>query len=150
MANESKSPLYQKVTMGANTILGITTASFGAGTYDLLDDTEFGDTWEQMVAGLFRDGTLDVSGKFKVDDTQGQDLLRAAFHYQSQITDIRFYVDNTSYYTPNSTTAAGGGLPANTPVSHVLITEEPTTSLTLNDLAQISFRGRIVGAMRLI
>ena len=150
MANESKKGITCKVTVGANNVLGMGVVSFGGGSFELLDDTEFGDTYEQVLPGLIRGGTVDFSGKYKVDDTQGQDLIRGAFFYQSSLTDVRFYVDNTSYYTPNSTTAAGGGLPASVPVSHILINEEPTTSLDMNGLAQVSFRGRIVGALRLI
>lgn len=150
MAHESKSPLYGKVAFGANTVLGIGSFSFGGGSFDLLDDTELGDDWEDLSPGLRRGGTVEFSGKFKGDDTQGQDLLFLAYYNQTEITTLRFWVDDSSYYTPNSTTAAGGGLPAEVPVSHILITEEPTISMDLNNLMSINFRGRIVGAMRRI
>ena len=64
--------------------------------------------------------------------------------------DLRFYVDDTSYYTPNSTTATGGGLPAGTDVSHIKIFTEPTISADMGGLVKTDFSGKIVGAMRLI
>jgi len=150
MANESKVGINQKVSLGSNKILGMGTWEISGGSFALLDDTEYGDDYEQVLAGLITGGTVTASGRFKKDDTQGQDLIRQAFFYQSQITDLRLYVDSVSYYTPNSTTAAGGGLPANVPVSHILINEEPTISSDKGDLMNFSFSGKIVGAMRFI
>jgi hypothetical protein len=153
MANESKLGINQKVTIvvgGASNILGMGTWEMSGSAYDLLDDTEYGDTYAQNLAGLFTGGTVTFSGRYKKDDTTGQTLVRAAFYYQSNVTDIRFYVDSVSYYTPNSTTAAGGGLPASVPVSHIKFNEEPTTTSDKADLMNVSFTGTVVGAMRLI
>lgn len=150
MANESKVGIDCKVTVGANNILGMGTWEFGGGSVAELDDTEFGDDYFQSLSGLITGGTISFSGMYKADDTQGQDLIRQAFFYKSDLTDIRFYVDDNSYYTPNSTTAAGGGLPAEVPVSHIKILTEPTTSADKNGLASVSFSGKILGAMRLI
>lgn len=150
MANESKVGINQKVQLGSNIVLGMGTWEISGGSFALLDDTEYGDDYEQVLAGLITGGTVTFSGRYKKDDTQGQDLLRQAFFYQSQLTDIKLFVDSVSYFTPNSTTAAGGGLPANVPVSHILINEEPTISSDKGDLMNISFSGKIVGAMRFI
>jgi len=150
MANESKKGIDCKVTIGSNNILGMGTWTIGGGSVAELDDTEFGDDYADMVLGLITGGNVSFNGLYKKDDTQGQDLVRQAFFHRSDLTDIRFYVDDTSYYTPNSTTAAGGGLPANVPVSHINITAEPQTSADRSGLMQVSFSGRCVGAMRLI
>ena len=153
MANESKVGYNQKVTIkvgGASNVLGMGTWEISGSAYDLLDDTEYGDTYAQNLAGLITGGTVTFSGRYKKDDTTGQDLVRGAFYYKSDVTDMRFYVDSVSYYTPNSTTAAGGGLPAETPVSHIKVNEEPTITSDKADLMNISFTGTVVGAMRLI
>jgi len=63
---------------------------------------------------------------------------------------LRFYVDDNSYYTPNSTTAAGGGLPAETQVSHIKIMTEPNFSVENSGLVNVEFTGKLDGAMRLI
>jgi len=150
MANESKQGIACKVTLAANNILGMGIWNISGGSVAALDDTEFGDTYHQQLLGLLTGGPFDFSGHYKVDDTQGQDLLRAAYYAKSNITDIRFYVDAASYYTPNSTTVAGGGLPVNTPVSVIQLTTEPSFGVDKNGLATCSFSGTIVGAMRLI
>ncbi len=77
-------------------------------------------------------------------------MVRDAYWAKSDLTAISLFVDDTSYYTPNSTTGAGGGLPAGTMVSHIKILTEPNISVDLNGLATIEFSGKVEGAMRLI
>jgi len=150
MALESKIGIDCKVTLGANTILGLGTWGISGGSYAELDDTDFGDDDMITLRGLRTGGTVTFAGNYKKDDTTGQDAVRDAYWLKADLTDLRFYVDDTSYYTPNSTTAAGGGLPAETMVSHIKILTEPMPSTDKNGLASISFNGKIEGAMRLI
>jgi hypothetical protein len=150
MSNESLVGRDAKVTLGANIILGLGTWSITGGNFAELDDTAFGDESMQTLRGLRTGGEVAFSGNYKKDDTQGQDMIKLAYWNKSDLTDIRFYVDDTSYYTPNSTTAAGGGLPAGTDVSHIKIFTEPTITLAMGDLAKTEFTGKIIGAMRLI
>ncbi len=150
MALESKIGIDCKVTLGSNTILGLGTWSFTGGSYAELDDTDFGDDDTKMLRGVRTGGTVSFSGKYKADDTDGQDKIRDAFWLKSDLTDIRFYVDDTSYYTPNSTTAAGGGLPAETMVSHIKILTEPNISADKAGVMTTEMEGKIEGAMRLI
>ncbi|MFH2074372.1 MAG: hypothetical protein ABIJ57_03355 [Pseudomonadota bacterium] len=150
MENESKPGHKGKVTVGANNVLGMGTWSWPGMSIEQLDDTEFGDDYTQFEWGLITSGTVAFNGYYKKDDTQGQDMLRTAFMLKSDLTDIRFYVDSVSYYTPNSTTAAGGGLPAGSPVSHINITGMSVEFDKGGSLGKVSFEGRISGAMRLI
>jgi len=149
-ANESKVGRDCKVTIGANIILGLGTWSITGGNFAELDDTAFGDESVQTLRGLRTGGSVSFSGNYKADDTQGQEMIKTAYWLKSDLTDLRFYVDDTSYYTPNSTTATGGGLPAGTDVSHIKIFTEPTISADMGGLVKTDFSGKIVGAMRLI
>jgi hypothetical protein len=139
-----------KVTLGANTVLGLGTWQLGGGQTAELDDTEFLDEYTTFKLGIVTSGTISFSGLYKPDDTQGQQMIIAAFHAKSDITDMRLYIDETSYYTPNSTTAAGGGLLAESPVSHLNIVGEPQISADKGGLVQISFSARLSGVLRLI
>ena len=149
MAQNSKPGKDCKVTLGATNVLGMGTWALPGLTSTELDDTEFGDQYRQFVFGVRDSGTCTFSGLYKKDDTTGQDELRSAQLNDTEITDIRFYVDSVSYYTPNSTTAAGGGLPAESPVSHVNVTGV-NISAAMGDLMKIDFTCRISGVMRLI
>ena len=150
MANESKPGYKGKVTMGANNVLGMGIWSHSGFAADLLDDSEFGTDYDDFMQGQTHCGKVTFNGKYKKDDTQGQDLLRSAMLNKSNITDIRFYVDSVSYYTPNSTTAAGGGLLAGTPVGHVKV-ESVEVNFDKGDLATISFSVQCCnGPLRLI
>ena len=139
-----------KVTLGSNQILGMGTWTISGGSYGELDDTEFGDDSEQILHGIRTGGEVTFSGKYKAGDTLGQEMIKSAFWYRSNITDLRCYIDDVSYYTPNSTTAAGGGLPAETPVSHLIILTEPTINADKSDLVMTDFVCKLIGAMRLV
>ena len=150
MAQESLPGRDCKVTLGDYIILGLGTWTITGGNFAELDDTAFGDESMQTLRGLRTGGTVTFSGNYKKDDVTGQDMIKAAYWAKSDITDIRFYVDDTSYYTPNNTTAAGGGLPAETDISHIKIFTEPTITVDMGNLAKTDFTGKIEGAMRLI
>ncbi|HUT44385.1 MAG TPA: hypothetical protein VMW95_08610 [Desulfobacterales bacterium] len=150
MALESKPGSSCKVTLGANTILGIGSWSITGGSFAALDDTAFGDDSTQIMRGIRTGGNVSFTGKYKKDDTTGQEMIKTAYWAKSDLTDLRFYVDAASYYTPNSTTAAGGGLPAETQVSHIKIMTEPNFTADINNLITVDFSGVLDGAMRLI
>jgi len=154
MAYDSKVGRSAKVTIGQGTddqILGIGTWEISGSTVDELDDSEFGDDWEQYLLGIIRGGSVSFSGLYKVDDVSGQDMLRQAFYLKSDITSLKFFVDDSSYYTPNLlSTGAQGGLPANAPTSCINITTEPTITFDKAGLGQIKFTGRVKGVMKFV
>ena len=147
---DSKVGRICKVTIGAtNEVLGMGTWEIGGGSCDTVSEEAFGSDHELWHLGIMRPGTVSFTGLYKKDDTTGQDMIVKAYTYKSDLTTIRFWVDATSYYIPNSTTNAGGGLPADTPVSHINIVGEPAISVDMGGMAQISFSGKIYGLMRL-
>ena len=150
MALESKAGADCKVTIGNHTILGLGSWSITGGSFAAIDDTAFGDDSTQVLRGLRTGGDIAFAGNYKKDDVTRQEKIKEAYWAKSDLTDLRFYVDDTSYYTPNSTTAAGGGLPAETQVSHIKIMTEPNFSVEKSGLVTVEFTGTIDGAMRLI
>lgn len=150
MALESKPGSECKVTLGDNTILGLGSWSITGGSYAELDDTAFGDDSTQTLFGIRTGGNISFSGNYKKDDTQGQERIKEAYWAKSDLTDLRFYVDDVSYYTPNSTTQAGGGLPEGVQVSQIRIFTEPNYTVDKSGLVTVDFSGVLNGAMRLI
>jgi len=150
MALESKPGANCKVTLGTHTILGLGSWSISGGNFAELDDTAFGDDSTRTLRGLRTGGDITFSGNYKKDDTTGQEMIKTAYWAKSNLTTLRFYVDSVSYYTPNSTTAAGGGLPAETQVSHIKIMTEPNFTVENSGLVTVEFTGKLDGAMRLI
>lgn len=151
MANESKSAHKGKVTIGANTVLGMGTWSWSGEQRELIDDIDFTDEYDSAIYGMLRCGTVSFNGNYKKDDTQGQDILRSCKLNRSNLTDIRFYVDSVSYLTPNNTTAAGGGLLAETPIGHVKVETHDVNFSMPGNLGKTSFNVRICdGPLRLI
>lgn len=150
MALESKPGANCLVTLGSDTILGIGSWSITGGSFEEIDDTAFGDDSTRILRGLRTGGEISFSGNYKKDDTDGQEKIKTAYWAKDDLTTLRFYVDSVSYYTPNSTTGAGGGLPVGTQVSHIKIMTEPNFSVEKSGLVTVEFKGKLDGAMRLI
>ena len=151
MANMTSKPGRAcKVTITEKNVLGMGTWELGGGSVTELDTTEFGNEFSEIELGITVGGNASFSGIYKKDDTQGKDILRAAFYNKSDITTLKFFVDSVSYFTPNSTTAAGGGLPAESQISYINIVSEPSISVDMAGLVTISFTGKISGVMRFI
>jgi hypothetical protein len=60
------------------------------------------------VAGV-KSWTAKLEGYFDISDTSGQMALHSAWVNAALITNIRFYLNSTSYYTPDVTTDSSAG-----------------------------------------
>lgn len=92
-----------KVSLGADKILGMGTWKMSGVKTDLLESTEFGDDWKTFKVGLKDGGDISFNGFYDKLDVSGQNALRTANENNTQVTNVRFYVDNTSYYSPTTT-----------------------------------------------
>ena len=97
-----------KVTLGSTIILGMGTWSMDGISADELESTEFGQKWKTYEFGLNDGGTVSFTGFYDPADVTGQNALRAANLTKADITNLRLYVDNTSYYEPCQTTSYFG------------------------------------------
>lgn len=75
---------------------------------DEIDTSAFGDTWGKSDVGQ-RKWSASVSGFYDPTDTNGQTAIETAWADGSLINDIKFYVDNTSYWIPDVTTDSDAG-----------------------------------------
>lgn len=128
-----------KVTIGSTKIVGLGTWSINGITADQLEDTEFGDDWKTFLYGMKDGGQVSFAGYYDKTDTTGQDVIRTANENGTELTDLRFYVDDTSYWCPNSTA----------PASHIIITAWDISADKAN-LVQCSFTGKVSGKMELV
>jgi hypothetical protein len=72
-----------------------------------IDTTEFGDEWAENEVGM-AEWKGSFSGHLDLDDAQ-QAALWSYFKNGNLIQDIRFYVDDTRYYAPNTATDPNAG-----------------------------------------
>lgn len=126
-----------KVANLSNKILGIGTWAINGITVDMLEDTEFGDTWKTYLLGLKDGGTVSFNGYYDPETSSYQSTIRDALENGTHLTDLRFYVDNSSYWRPNST---------GTPSSYILVTGWDI-SADKSGLIQCSFSGKVCGKM---
>lgn len=85
--------------------MGNWTVSF---SLDEIDATAFGSDWKKTDVG-FLGWTASFNGYYDTADTTGQGDLESSAIAGTKITTVRFYVDNTSYWTPDTTTEADAG-----------------------------------------
>ncbi len=127
------------VRLGVTTILGMGTWSMSGVVTDLLEDTEFGDQWKTYMMGLKDGGEITFNGLYDPADATGQTALITACNNATSITDLRLYVDNTSYWVPTTSN----------PLSFVYITkyqvEEDKAAL-----GKVTFTAKISGKMQII
>ena len=131
-----------KVTLGSNSIVGMGTVTIGGVTADQLDSSEFGDKYYTYILAMKQSGDLQFSGIADPDDTDGQTALRDANAAGTDITDLRVYIDETSYWTLNQT---AGTLP----VSYCNIVSWEQSGEKAG-LLQASFTAKVSGALVLV
>jgi hypothetical protein len=128
------------------------TVSMDGITADLIETSAFGTIWKTFEVGMKDGGSLSFNGFLDPDDTTGQEVLRVANLNSTDVTDIRFYVDATSYYTPCAT--AGYFSPALTTGQDTIVSSVNITTYTINadknGMAETSFTCKVSGSMVLI
>jgi hypothetical protein len=129
-----------KVTLGANTVVGMGNWELAGITTDLLESTAFGDTAKQFMTGLLDYGTVNFGGLYDPADTTGQSILLSANINNSKIANLRLYVDNTSYWTPNVTVVSAAGL----------YVQSTSIGVDKSGLATIRFTGKCTGPWLLV
>ena len=128
-----------KVSLGSSKILGMGNWTMSGVTTDQIEDSEFEDEWKQFKLGLKDGGTATFNGQYDKTDSNGQDALRTANENDTELTDLRFYVDATSYWVPTTTN----------PTSHCKIISWDVSS-DKNGLVQASFAAKISGKLHLV
>jgi hypothetical protein len=126
---------HAKVTLGANTVVGMGNWKLNGITVDLLESTAFGDTAKSFMTGLLDYGTVEFGGLYDPADTTGQDILISALANNSKIANVRLYVDNTSYWTPDVTVVSAAGM----------LVQTVPIGMDKSALGTISFSGKCTG-----
>jgi len=142
-----------KVTLGANVIVGMGTWNLDGISVEEFDASAFGDDWKSFEYGMKDGGSVTFSGHYDPTDTTGQQMLQLANLYNSALTDLRFYIDDTSYYVPSQSTsyfapgAYSTGMPGK--VSSVVITSF-SIGADKSGLETINFTGKVSGLMVIV
>ena len=141
-----------KVTLGTDTVTEMGTWSINGIQTEEFDASAFGDTWKEFEYGMKDGGTVSFNGHYDPDDTTGQQALQQANLYNSALTNLRLYIDNTSYFEPCQTTGYFSpnlttGAP--TQASSVKITSLDITA-DKSGIETISFGGKVSGVMVLV
>ena len=72
-----------KVTLGANSVVGIGTWSLDGIQVEEFDASAFGDTWKKFEYGMKDGGSISFNGHYEPTDTTGQQALQQANLYNS-------------------------------------------------------------------
>jgi hypothetical protein len=129
-----------KVTLGANTVVGMGNWKLSGITVDMLESTAFGDTAKQFLSGLVDYGTVSFGGLYDPADTTGQNVLVSAMLNNTKVTNIRLYADASSYWTPNITSVTAAGM----------LVQSVPIGIDKSGLATIEFSGKCTGPWALV
>jgi len=95
-----------KVMKGSTTLSEMGTWGINI-TIDAIDTTSFGSTWKKTDRGMTGwEGT--ASGYLDKADTSGQVALETAAFSGTLVTDLKFYIDTSTYYAPSASSADAG------------------------------------------
>ena len=140
------------VSIGANDVAGMGTWSLSGVSSDQLETSVFGDNWKTYEFGMKDGGQITFSGLFDPADTTGQDVLKEANLANTDLTTLRFYVDNTSYYECCATTGywtPSDSVGNDTVLSHLNVTSWDV-SADKSGLMQTNFTCKVSGCMVLV
>ena len=107
MALGTMSGRTASVKLASATIVGMGTWTIPI-ALDEIDATSFGSTWKKTDVG-FSGWSASFNGYYDTGDTTGQGALQTAALAGTLLTDVRFHVDSTSYWTPNVTSDSAAG-----------------------------------------
>ena len=105
------------------------------------DISQFGDEFRHFDFGIGDFGQVAARGQYDPTDTNGQVALETAWKDKTLVTDLRLYIDNTSYWTPDLTNDSASG---------VLITQYGAIEYELAGVGTIEFVGKVTGQMALV
>lgn len=78
-------------------------------TADAIKQGTFGSTWGKTHGLAETNWNGSFSGLLDISDATGQSVLEDAVISGTKLTNLRLYVDSTSYYTPDTATDADAG-----------------------------------------
>ena len=141
-----------KVALGAATVVDMTNWSIDGISTEEFDASAMGDQWKKFEYGMKDGGTISFNGHYDPADTAGQVALQQANLYNSALTNLRLYIDNTSYFEPCQTTGYfSPTLPTGAPTQRSSV---KITSLSIkadkSGLESIDFTGKVSGVMVLV
>lgn len=97
-----------KFAVGANTVSEMSDWSIDIKA-DVIREDVFGTTWAKKHGLSATDWSASVNGLVDLTDTNGQIALENAVVSGTKLTDLRFYIDNTNYYTSDTDSDADAG-----------------------------------------
>ena len=141
-----------KVTIGTDTVVGMGTWSISGVTADQMDTSAFNDNWKTFEFGMKDGGTIEFSGLGDPADVTGQEVLELANLNNTDMTTLRLYVDDTSYYEPCQTT--GYYSPTSDSGNDTILSWVNIVSYSINadkaGMLQKSFSAKVSGNMVLV
>ena len=103
---------YASVKLASDLIANLSNWSVDISS-DEIDVTVFGSVWKKSMPG-FQGWTGSAEGFYDPADSTGQAVMQSDALNATKITNIRFYINSTSYWTPDVTTDTNAGCYVNT------------------------------------
>lgn len=106
---------FARIEIGSNLVAEMGSMNINLSA-DEIDTTAFGDGWGKSDVGM-KKWSGSISGNLDAEDTNGQEVIEAAFDSGDLVQDIKFYLkhstksgDKVVYLAPNITADAEAGV----------------------------------------
>lgn len=139
------------IKIGTTVITGMGQWSMDGIKSDEIEVSAFGDNWKSYEFGMKDGGNISFSGFYHPGDS-GTDQLLAANVANTDITNMKLYLDATSYFEPCRTT--GYLTPSLTSSQDTILSHCNITSFNIKQdkagVAQIDFQAKVSGCFALV
>ncbi len=139
------------VKLGTTLIGGMGTVNVGGAQSDQIETSAFGTTWKTFELGMRDGGTISFDGYFDLTDASQQALILANLEC-TDVTTLKIYVNNSSYYEPCMTTGyfTKANSTGNDTIRSALKVTSYQVSADKNDMVRVSFEAKVSGCMVLV
>ena len=136
-----KSGKISRVKKGSDVVAELGAWAIEGMTMETIEHDCFEDSFKHFLVSIGDFGSVSLSGNYDPDDTNGQVALETAFKAGTLITDLYFFIDNTSFWAPDLTSDSSSG---------VILTSYGAITFEKSAVGKVSFAGKITGQYLLV
>lgn len=136
-----KSGKISRVKKGANVVAELGVWSLDGMTTETIEHDCFEDDFKHYLFGIGDFGAISFSGNYDPDDTDGQVAVESAWKEKTLVTDLYFFIDNTSYWAADLTNDSSSG---------ILITSYGAVTFEKSAVGKVAFSAKVTGQMVLV
>ena len=136
-----KSGKISRVKKGADVVAELEEFSLDGMVNETIEHDCFEDDFKHYLFGIGDFGAISIRGNYDPDDTAGQVALETAWKEKTIVTDLYFFIDDTSFWCADLTNDSSSGF---------LITNYGAIVFAKSAVGKVAFSAKVTGQMVLV